>query len=199
VAGLAHLGLAGGKAGQSKLSIASARDRREQAASSRRSGIMRRNMGQIAEAVTRVVDWIFSVLRLLLVIFGVFAGGVLALILAWAILLALFSPPTANDQVKAAANAQARGDRREAASREKSAQTLFLCQQAAACKKYDTARLECATAGNLKTCLHVKMGDDDLIFTNICSGYDPGAPTRPLPPNTPNVVQCFFERVFASF
>jgi hypothetical protein len=156
-------------------------------------------MKQIADTVTRVVGWIFSVLRLLLVIFGVFAGGVLALIVAWAILLALFSPPTAKDQAKAAANAQARGDRREAASREKSAQALFLCEQAAACKKYDTARLECATAGNLKTCLRIKMGDDDQTFTNICSGYDPGAPARPLPSNTPNVAECFFERVSASF
>jgi hypothetical protein len=152
-------------------------------------------MGQIDEAVTRVVDRTFLVLKAL--ISWIFFLAALAV--AAQILLVLFSPPTANDQVKAAADAQARGDKREAARREKKAQVLFLCEQAAACKKYDTARLECATAGNLKTCLRIKMGDDDLTFTNICSGYDPGAPTRPLPPNTPNVVQCFFERVFVSF
>jgi hypothetical protein len=152
-------------------------------------------MGQIAETVTRVVDRTFQVLKSVIIIVGL----IVILVVVVQLWVILFSPPTAKDQVKAAENAQARGDKREAARREKKAQVLFLCEQAAACKKYDAARLECATAGNLKTCLRIKMGDDDLTFTNVCSGYDPGAPARPLPPNTPNVVQCFFERVFASF
>src|ERR1700730_279546 len=61
----------------------------------------------------------------------------------------------------------------------------FLCQAASACKRYSEARLECATAGNFKTCLRIKMGDD-ASYSDMCSGYDEGAPAVPLPPETPN-------------
>jgi hypothetical protein len=156
-------------------------------------------MGQLSEAVTRVVDRTFAILKLLIFIIGGFIGLTVLSVVVAAILGALFFPTTAKDQAEAAANAQARGNYQEAARRTKTAKVLILCEQAAACKKYDAARLECATAGNLKTCLRIKMGDDDAIFTNICSGYDPGAPARPLPLETPNVVQCFFERVSSNF
>jgi hypothetical protein len=66
-----------------------------------------------------------------------------------------------------------------------------LCRAAAVCKKYDTVRLECATAGSFKTCLRVKMGDDS-VFANSCNGYSEGGPALPPPPGTPNVVECFF-------
>jgi hypothetical protein len=70
-------------------------------------------------------------------------------------------------------------------------QDRALCRMAAACKKYSEARLECATAGNFKTCLHIKMGAD-ASYSGMCSGYDEGAAAVPLPPETPNAVQCFF-------
>jgi hypothetical protein len=54
-----------------------------------------------------------------------------------------------------------------------------LCSEAKACKKYNEARLECATAGNFKTCLRIKM-DEDASYAEVCSGYDLGAPAIPL-------------------
>jgi hypothetical protein len=68
----------------------------------------------------------------------------------------------------------------------------LLCEEARACKKYSEARLECATAGSLKTCLRIKMGED-WSYADYCSGYDLGAPAvGPLSPDTPNTVECFF-------
>ena len=58
-------------------------------------------------------------------------------------------------------------------------QKLSLCRVAAACKKYSDIRLECATAGNFKTCLHIKMGDD-AAYINTCSGYREGDPAVAL-------------------
>jgi hypothetical protein len=66
-----------------------------------------------------------------------------------------------------------------------------LCRAAAVCKKYDTVRLECATAGSFKTCLRVKMGDD-AVFANSCNGYNEGGPALPPLVGTPNIVECFF-------
>jgi hypothetical protein len=66
-----------------------------------------------------------------------------------------------------------------------------LCHFAAVCKKYDTVRLECATAGNFKTCLRIKMGGD-ADFTNSCNGFNEGGPAVPPPVGTPSTVECFF-------
>src|SRR6516165_12816643 len=35
----------------------------------------------------------------------------------------------------------------------------YLCRKTAACSKYDRVRVDCATAGNIGTCLRIKMGD----------------------------------------
>jgi hypothetical protein len=70
-----------------------------------------------------------------------------------------------------------------------------LCRAAAVCKKYDTVRLECATAGSFKTCLRVKMGDD-AVFANSCNGYNEGGPALPPLVGTPNIVECFFITTF---
>jgi hypothetical protein len=72
---------------------------------------------------------------------------------------------------------------------------LYLCRVSSACKKYDEARLECATAGSFSTCLRIKMGDV-ANFSEICSGSNDGAPALPLPRETPSTVGCFFIRVF---
>jgi hypothetical protein len=50
------------------------------------------------------------------------------------------------------------------------------CQVSAACEKYDKARIDCATAGNFKTCLRIKMGDDERYGRYCTNGYDEGAP-----------------------
>jgi hypothetical protein len=70
----------------------------------------------------------------------------------------------------------------------------YLCLAAAACRKYDTVRLECATAGSFKTCLRIKMGDD-ANYIDACSLSD-GAPALPPPPDTPNALECFFRTWF---
>jgi hypothetical protein len=72
---------------------------------------------------------------------------------------------------------------------------LALCHQAAACKKYSKAREECAMAGSFKTCLRIRMGDDAL-WSDTCSGYVEGGSALPLPPETPNSVDCFFRTLF---
>jgi hypothetical protein len=61
-----------------------------------------------------------------------------------------------------------------------------LCLRAAACEKYSAMRLECATAGNFKNCLHIKMGAQ-AIYIDPCSGFNEGAPAVPSPPETPGL------------
>jgi hypothetical protein len=84
------------------------------------------------------------------------------------------------------------------AARWQSDPKLVLCRTATACKKYDEMRLECATAGNLKTCLRIKMGED-ASYIGTCSGYVEGGPAVPLAPETPNALGCFYHRIFFSF
>jgi hypothetical protein len=96
-------------------------------------------------------------------------------------------PPSPEDQQRASAEKVAVEKRREQEYRYKQ----YLCRAAAACKKYDEVRLECATAGSFKTCLRIKMGKD-ADYSESCSGYIEGAPAVPRPPETPNVVECFF-------
>ncbi len=105
--------------------------------------------------------------------------------------------PTVADQQRVAEEQQ----RRKAAEKQREAEAKkmreqeyetkrYLCRVSAACKKYDATRLECATAGNFKTCLRIKMGDD-AYYIESCSGYNEGAPALPRPPNTPNTIECF--------
>jgi hypothetical protein len=102
----------------------------------------------------------------------------LAAYVAWASLTA--PPPTP---------AQMQRDVAIANARQKTNQyKKYLCLAAAACKKYDTVRLECATAGSFKTCLHIKMGDD-ANYIDACSSGD-GSPALPSPPDTPTVIDC---------
>jgi hypothetical protein len=70
----------------------------------------------------------------------------------------------------------------------------YLCLAAAACKKYDQVRLECATAGNFRTCLRIKMGDD-AAYRDTCS-LSEGGPALLPPPETPTVLECFFLTLF---
>jgi hypothetical protein len=72
----------------------------------------------------------------------------------------------------------------ETQRQQKGAAQRYLCRIAAACRKYDEVRVECATAGSFKTCLRIKMGED----VGLC-GSDDGAPATP-PPGTPSRLDC---------
>jgi hypothetical protein len=61
----------------------------------------------------------------------------------------------------------------------------YLCRKMAACSKYDRVRMDCANAGNIETCLRIKMGDD-ARFVDMCGGEN-----APLDPRTPNALRCF--------
>ena len=67
----------------------------------------------------------------------------------------------------------------------------YLCEMAASCRRYTEVRDECATAGNLKACVRIKMGDD-ASFADSCSDYQIGAPAVTLPPQTPDRITRFF-------
>jgi len=96
------------------------------------------------------------------------------------------SPPTAADKERDATI--------ERAHQQADQYQKYLCVAAAACKKYDTVRLECATAGSFRTCLRIKMGDDSS-YIDACGNGD-GAPASPSPPDTPNNFECFFRKMF---
>jgi hypothetical protein len=107
-------------------------------------------------------------------------------------------PSPAEVQARQEREAQARQEREarnEATRKQRIERERFLCLEAKACKKYSEARLECATAGNFKTCLRIKMGEDSS-YSDRCSGYDIGAPAVSLPPDTPNEIQCFLVLTF---
>jgi len=67
----------------------------------------------------------------------------------------------------------------------------YLCRKMAACSKYDRVWVECATAGNIETCLRIKMGDDFRDVETCGVDYE-GAPAALLNPRTPNALRCFF-------
>jgi hypothetical protein len=119
--------------------------------------------------------------------------------LLWLVVLcgvwaAVMAPPpkplTAEEQQRSAAAERVRQSAQKDRQQTEQAK-LDLCRAAAICKKYDTVRLECATAGSIKTCLRVKMGDDS-VFANSCNGYNEGGPALPPPVGTPGVIECFF-------
>ena len=97
------------------------------------------------------------------------------------------APPETPEQEAARINRQAGIDQ---AKRQKDSERRQLCLVAKACDKYSEARLACATAGNFKTCVRIKMGEDSF-YSEMCSGYDVGAPAVPRPPQTPDAVECF--------
>jgi hypothetical protein len=99
-------------------------------------------------------------------------------------------PPTQEQQAAQAAQAAERSQA-ESARQQTEQMKLLLCKEAAACEKCSQACLDCAAAGNFKTCLRFRMGDD-ASYSGICSGYQEGGPAVQLPPETPDAVDCFF-------
>jgi len=80
---------------------------------------------------------------------------------------------------------------REDESKQRIVLDRYLCRKMAACSKYDRVWVECATAGNIETCLRIKMGDDFRDVETCGVDYE-GAPTALLNPRTPNALRCVF-------
>lgn len=141
-------------------------------------------IGKFGHGVSYVFRWFLRIFLLTLI--GVFV---------WAYWVERHRPPLSEADQARQALADKLRDQRYQEAKESERQVLenekYLCRQAAVCKKYDQVRLDCATAGNLKTCLRIKMGEN-VSFIDICSGYDVGAPAIPLDPKTPDLVRCFF-------
>jgi hypothetical protein len=131
-------------------------------------------------------------------------GGVL--VLAVAVYLISPAPPPPNPQQEQEAAAWRRAEQKDAEQRRaaeaarteaeaaRTEEKRERCRIAAACKKYDDARTECAMAGNVTTCVRIKMGDAVRYF-DLCSNSD-----RSLPPASPahftaapNVIWCWLE------
>jgi hypothetical protein len=133
---------------------------------------------RVYNAAFAVLDWVF----------GLCAVGIVAIVA-----FLIWTAPPRTPAERAADEAASR--QRAAKENDEEQFKLYLCHAAAACKKYSAVRLECATAGSFKTCLRIKMGEDSG-YSDFCSGYVEGAPSVPLPPQTPNAVECFFRSLF---
>jgi hypothetical protein len=137
-------------------------------------------IGKFGHSVSYVFGWF---LRFFFLAFG----GLAVWAVVWGAFLAPPAPPpTAAEQERE----QARKDAVANDQKRKLETERYLCRKMTACKKYDQVRLECATAGNFKTCLRIKMGDD-AKYSDVCSGYNEGAPALPLDPETPDALRCF--------
>jgi hypothetical protein len=108
----------------------------------------------------------------------------------WLSSMYLLAPPLPNYTPEDMARFAEEQAIRDIRATERRGHQRYLCHAVAACRKYSEARLECATAGNFKTCLRIKMGDD-ASYSDMCSGYDIGAPAVPLPQETPHWITCF--------
>jgi hypothetical protein len=119
------------------------------------------------------------------------AGGLAFLLFAFVVVFAFEIWETRTAPAPTPAEQAARAAAREHQKKWKRS----LCHVAAACEKYSEARLECATAGNFKTCIQIKM-ENDAYLTGVCSGDQEGAAAVPLSPETPNAVSCFFSTLW---
>jgi len=79
---------------------------------------------------------------------------------------------------------------RAEAEKEQKNYRLRLCQMASMCDEYKQARLDCAAAGNLKSCVLIKMGSHS-DYADLCSDGEIGSPALPPSRDTPNAVECF--------
>jgi hypothetical protein len=93
-------------------------------------------------------SWATVFARVALTVMCFYIGGMLLALVGGLVWQAWTAPPREHHAVSLDAFNGADNSKR------------LLCEQVAACKKYSEARLECAAAGNLKTCLRIKMGDD---------------------------------------
>jgi hypothetical protein len=85
-------------------------------------------------------------------------------ILIVVILLAVFSPSTLPQEQWEAAKIKEREDAHQALDRQQQAsdRQKTLCRLLSLCSKFGDARQACATAGNYKMCIDIKMGADAM-------------------------------------
>lgn len=100
---------------------------------------------------------------------------------------AVLHPPTAQ-QLQADAQAEQARKAAEAATVE---QERYLCRLATVCKKFESVRQDCATAGNFGNCIKVKMGDDDAGLIDSCTNDGKLLYT---PEQMPDGLRCFIFR-----
>jgi hypothetical protein len=101
-----------------------------------------------------------------------------------------FGPPPPPETAEEHSQREARWEQWAQQDRQR-AEHKTLCRVASACRTYDTVRLECATAGNFRTCLRIKMGDDVSLLSACTSDPETGAPVV-MPPNMPSRAACLF-------
>ena len=109
-----------------------------------------------------------------------------ALFLAWLILWEAIHPRLQPAQPTAA---QVANQQQQISDRQR---TQLLCQRQALCRKFGEARRACATAGNYKNCIDIKMGDDAMdVYPCMNNGTVWGAPK-----DMPDRLTCFVSSVF---
>jgi hypothetical protein len=136
-------------------------------------------IGKFGHGVSYAFRWFLRLFWLFLIVMTVWT--------AWA---EQHRPPLSEADKAQAVAANLREQQDQEAKQAAELTEKYLCRKAAACKKYDQVRLECATAGNFRTCLRVKMGES-VSYIDLCSGYDEGAPAIGPDPKTPDFVRCF--------
>lgn len=129
-------------------------------------------------------DVLTGLWRVVLTLFGLSMFALFAL-MGWH---GIFGPEKTNVIAAQAHGAQAEQYRQQRNERKK-----YLCRAFDACQTYDTVRLECATAGNFRTCLRIKMGDQ-MSLVPACTAEE-GAPAT-LPADTPDRAECLLIWIF---
>lgn len=89
-----------------------------------------------------------------------------------------------------ASEPNAANERAEAERTARRERNRLLCKVKSICEQYGQVRQECATAGNFKNCIRVKMGDEKFAETGSCT--DDGHMDAP---SEPGAVDCFFSRI----
>jgi hypothetical protein len=103
-------------------------------------------------------------------------------------LWALLNPPP----VETPQETQAREDAQINHARiqgEKAERKIYLCHLKSVCAKYNSARQECATAGNFANCISVKIGDRDSSLVAQCTNE---GNLSYIPADLPNSVECLY-------
>jgi hypothetical protein len=116
----------------------------------------------------------------------IFFGIVL---LVWVLQMVVPPPaPETPEQIQARRTAQLAQAKAQAAA---TARQRALCNQQTICTKFATARQECATAGNYKNCVDIKMGKDAMdLYPCMNDGRVWGEPA-----DMPNRFQCFIQSI----
>lgn len=114
---------------------------------------------------------------------------VVIVLIIWAIREIVPEPTSETvEQRRARIEAQQVKLQREASEQQR---TRSLCQAAELCRKFGEARQACATAGNYKNCVDIKMGKDATdLYPCMNDGH-----VWAEPADMPNRFQCFIQSI----